>query len=258
MGSFCADCGKEIPENGVCPCTQQVQPAQVNQPAAAAQEPVMTSEPVMPSANTPAQPSAGAQFASSLFDFFKVFVSQPVAAMQKCAIGVKEAAVFFAVQPLMLFIALIAMSSKMFGSLVQLDTVGLFLRTYVYCIAAMAALLGLAILFFKAMGKGKLDILKLFTLGTIALLPLTASYLLMMIFFFFSFELALTMFAVGVIASLVLSVFAFAIAFGVSFEKSAIFTICTFSAQTLIIILFVSNSINNLIGSALGSLGAFF
>ncbi len=188
-------------------------------------------------------------FLGSAFSFFKVFIKQPVTAMQKCSIKMSEAMFFVLLQSLALFLLI----SVIFGTISRSlgSSLGLFygLRPSVFAtnyfliffkiiifeLIGFFALATISILFGKVIFKGTFSFYKLLTLTAVAGIPLTAAIVISIILFFISVQLMTLALTIGVISTIVLGTYVFSAAFDLSPDRCVFSSIFTYALQSAIL-----------------------
>jgi len=203
-------------------------------------------------------------FLGGALAFFKLFAKSPVTAMKEGSLKMGEAIFFAALQPLMLFFLFLTMSNRvsgaisdalgmiggfgMFGSYLPTNFLPgageLFFHAIAICLGGLVSLLVLAVIFGKVLGKGKIQLVKLFTLTVVAHIPLTISFLLALIFSFFSIQLVMVALFFGISASIIIGTFAFAAAFELEFDRCVYCSICTYAVQALLLIAAASGALS--------------
>lgn len=246
MPEICVKCGQELPESGACPCAEKTESATVDtEPRAQSESQPKNDAQSQVNVKIDEYMQKTTELLGGAFAFFKAFMRQPVTAMQQRSINMKETLFFIVLQPLSLFFMLLVVAGKIKDSISSafgifggfavgefLDNgFGIFFKSFMFSVGCLAVLLLLSVIFGKLVFRGTLDFKKLLSMTVVAQIPLTAGYLLAMVFMFFSVQLALMALVFGVVASVVLGVFVFSAAFGLSFDKCVYAAIFTYVLQ---------------------------
>ncbi len=256
MSRVCVNCGRKLPESGICDCQQAEQYNQAVTTGTNTESPFQP--PTQTQANTrvnDAMQKTTALLGGAL-QFFKLFILQPVTTMQLHSIRMSETLFFVALQPVTLFIMFLAIAGRVtagfssifslfggygLGSYILQDSIGLFFKTFFFCIGTLFTLMVISIILGTYLYKGTLDIKKHFALMVIAHIPLTVSFILATIFIFFSAQFAILALIFGIIASIIIGTFIFAASFNISFDKCVYCSILTYLVQTIVINILVQN-----------------
>ncbi|HEX9061756.1 MAG TPA: hypothetical protein VF941_16380, partial [Clostridia bacterium] len=188
-------------------------------------------------------------FLGSAFSFFKVFIRQPVTAMQKCNIKMSEAMFFVLLQSLALFLlisVILGSISRSLGSSLGLfygllpnvfvaNYFLIFFKIIIFEFIGFFALTAISILFGKVIFKGSFSFYKLLTLTAVAGIPFTAAIVISIILFFISVQLMTLALTIGVISTIVLGTYVFSAAFDLSPDRCVYSSIFTYVLQSVIL-----------------------
>ncbi|MCL2592381.1 MAG: hypothetical protein FWD82_03355 [Defluviitaleaceae bacterium] len=267
MQNFCTNCGKQIPESGVCVC--------VETQAAKPEIPVNTAEPATQPTPAPigvTQPNMefdkvkqqSLNVVSSCMNFLKKFFKAPVATIEEHTLGLPETIIFIVLQFLGLFatgfwvifrfrLRLGSFSSVFNMSLrrnffrIGSSFPGMFARAFFVSIIGFALLAGISIFFGHIVFKGKLDMKKLVSSVAMANVPLTLMVIVASVFAVVWPGSIILPLALGVTSSAILGTFAFMKSFDLSLDKAVYTAIFTYTIQAWIVYGMIGRTLISLI-----------